>query len=476
MPDRLSSIRTTLESHGQGHLLAFWDELDEARQASLLTQLQDIDFDQLQVLIETLVGRKQQAERPRDVEPAPYYAHEPGSTYDADHYREVGEELLRAGKVAAFTVAGGQGTRLLGWRGPKGAYPATVVTGSPLFRVFAEQILANQDRYGKTIRWYIMTSLANDAPTRAFIQDNRCFGLDRRNIFMFPQGTIPSIEAETGKLLLADKGRVAVNPDGHGGSIKALVASGAIDAMLARGVEHISYFQVDNPLVKVIDPLFIGLHAAAPDSSGEMSSKMVPKTSPDERVGIFCRVDGKTVVIEYADPPDELAQQRDDDGRLRFCAGSIAVHMLGVKFVKKLVSGKEGFVLPYHRATKIVPYVDTKSAEMIQPQEPNAVKMETLVFDALPLAESSIVYETSRIEEFAPIKNARGNDSPATSHQLQSDRAGRWLEAHGVTVPRDAEGHVSARIEISPLTALEPNDLAKLDLPETIEPGQTIAL
>lgn len=475
MPDRLSSIRTTLASHGQEHLLAFWDELDEESQDSLLTQLQDIDFDQLQVLIETLVVRKQQAQRPRDVQPAPYYAREPGSTYDADHYREVGEDFLRAGKVAAFTVAGGQGTRL-GWNGPKGAYPATVVTGKPLFRVFAEQILANQDRYGATIRWYIMTSPANDAPTRAFIQDNRCFGLDRRNIFMFPQGTIPSIEAETGKLLLADKDRVAVNPDGHGGSIKALVASGAIDAMLARGVEHISYFQVDNPLVKVIDPLFIGLHAAAPDSSGEMSSKMVPKTSPDEKVGIFCRADGKTLVIEYSDPPDEFAQQRDEDDRLRFAAGSIAVHMLSAKFVKKLASGKEGLVLPYHRATKIVPYVDTKSAELIQPRKPNAVKMETLVFDALPLAESSIVYETSRIEEFAPIKNAQGNDSPATSHQLQSDRAGRWLEAHGVTVPRDAEGHVSARIEISPLTALEPNDLAKLKLPDSIETGQTIAL
>ena len=150
--------------------------------------------------------------------------------------------------------------------------------------------------------------------------------------------------------------------------------------------------------------------------------------------------------------------------------------MLGVKFVKKLAPGDGGFALPYHRATKIVSYVDAKSAELIQPTDPNAVKMETLVFDALPSAESSIVYETSRIEEFAPIKNAQGNDSPATSHQLQSDRAGRWLEAHGVKVPRDAEGHVSARIEISPLTALQANDLAKLNLPDAIEPGQTIAL
>ena len=475
MPDRLSSIRTTLQSHGQEHLLTFWDELDAPRQASLLTQLQEIDFDQLQSLIETLVIRKQQVERPQDIEPALFYAHKPGSTYDAEQYREVGEELLRAGKVAAFTVAGGQGTRL-GWRGLKGAYPAAVVTGKPLFRLFAEQIRATEERYGATIRWYIMTSPDNDAATRAFIQDNRCFGLDRRNIFMFPQGEMPSIEANTGKLLLADKDRIALNPNGHGGSLQALATSGAVDAMLARDIDHISYFQVDNPLVRVIDPLFIGLHAAAPDSSGEMSSKMVPKVSPDEKVGIFCRVHGKTVVIEYSDPPDELAQQRDDDGQLRFSAGSIAVHMLSAKFVKKLASGKDGFVLPYHRATKVVPYVDTKSAQLIQPQEANAVKLETLVFDALPLAESSIVYETSRIEEFAPIKNAQGNDSPATSHQIQSDRAGCWLEAHGVTVPRDADGHVSARIEISPLTALQASDLTRLDLPDTIEPGQTILL
>ncbi len=475
MPDRLSSIRTTLQSHGQEHLLAFWDELDADRQASLLTQIQEIDFDQLKVLIGTLVVHKQQVERPGDLEPAPFYAHEPGSTYDPVHYREVGEELLRAGKVAAFTVAGGQGTRL-GWRGPKGAYPAAVVTGKPLFRLFAEQIRATEERYGATIRWYIMTSPENDAETRAFIQDNRCFGLDRRNIFMFPQGQMPSIEAETGKLLLADKDRVAINPDGHGGSLRALVNSGAIDAMLARDIEYISYFQVDNPSVRVIDPLFIGLHAAAPDSSGEMSSKMVQKVSPDEKVGIFCRIHGKTVVIEYSEPPDELAQQRGDDGRLRFSAGSIAVHMLGAKFVKKLASGEEGYVLPYHRAMKIVSYVDTKSAQLIQPKEANAVKLETLVFDALPLAESSIVLETSRVEEFAPIKNAQGNDSPATSHQLQSDRAGRWLEAHGVSVPRNVDGHVSAQIEISPLTALQASDLTRLDLPDTIEPGQTIVL
>jgi UDP-N-acetylglucosamine/UDP-N-acetylgalactosamine diphosphorylase len=471
MPDRLSSIRATLEAHHQEHLLAFYNELTGTQRERLLDQVRRIDFQAL----ETSRDGTSRGGLPETIEPAPYYPNEPGSVYDAGHYRQVGEELIRAGKVAAFCVAGGQATRL-GWSGPKGTFPATAVTGKPLFRVLTEQILANQNRYRVTIPFYIMTSPPNDAATRAFFQDNNCFGLNRRNIFMFPQGVLPSIDAATGKLLLADKGTVAVNPDGHGGSIKALAASGAIEDMGVRGTEHISYFQVDNPLVRVIDPLFVGLHAAAPDSSGEMSSKMVAKTDPDEKVGVFCRVNGKTTVIEYADLPSRLAHQRDDAGRLRFGGGSIAVHLIGVKFVQALNAGSRGFALPLHHAVKEVQHIDLKSGEIVVPEAPNAIKLETFVFDALPRARSSIVYETRRTEEFAPIKAAQGVDSPATSHQLQPDRNGGWLEAHGVEVPRDDEGRVAARIELGPLTALERDDLARLSLPASIRPGEAVVL
>jgi UDP-N-acetylglucosamine/UDP-N-acetylgalactosamine diphosphorylase len=296
---------------------------------------------------------------------------------------------------------------------------------------------------------------------------------------MFPQGVLPSFELETGRMMLAAKDEIAVNPDGHGGSIKALADSGAIEDMVARGIEHISYFQVDNPLVKVVDPLFIGLHAAATDSSREMSSKMVPKAYPQEKVGVFCRVgagEGKTIVIEYSDLPPQLATERDAGDRLRFIAGSIAIHIIGVQFVRKLTADKRRFGLPYHRAEKKVPHLDLATGKLIDPDKPNAVKLETFVFDALAQAESSIVYETSRVEEFAPIKNADGVDSPATSHQLQSDRGGNWLEARGVKVPRAQDGRVQARIEINPLTALEPADLQPADLPRSIAPGQEIVI
>src|SRR5690606_36750914 len=152
--------------------------------------------------------------------------------------------------------AGGQGTRL-GWKGPKGTYPATAVTGKPLFRVFAEQLHATQRKYGATVTWYIMTSPINDAETRAYFADNTFFGLDRKNVMKFPQGVLPSIELETGKLLLAEKYEVAVNHDGHGGSINALRDSGVMEDMIAWGIEQISYFQLDNPLVKCVDPLFL---------------------------------------------------------------------------------------------------------------------------------------------------------------------------------------------------------------------------
>ena len=479
--DQLDAARHLLAEHGQEHLLGFYDMLDVGRQASLLDQILAIDFNKLDILIDRHVKQEGEPELPASLEPASYYPRESQGKYDASEFRKIGEDCIRKARVAAFTVAGGQGTRL-GWNGPKGTYPATVVTGKPIFRCLAEQILANQRKYNIEIPWYIMTSPLNDAQTRNFFQDNNCFGLSRSNIFMFPQGVMPSIDAKTGKILLAGRHEIALNPDGHGGSLRALSASGAIEDLRGRGIEHISYFQIDNPLVKVIDPLFIGLHIAAPDSSGQISSKMVAKTESHEKVGVFCRdggaggPEGKTRVIEYSDLPPELAQQRGADGNLRFNAGSIAIHLLSVDFVEKINSDQDRFGLPWHGALKVIPHVDMETGSRIEPDEANGVKFETFVFDAIPMADNSIVYETSRVEEFAPIKNLQGVDSPATSHQIQSDRNGSWLETRGVSVPRDDEGHVQAKIEISPLTALEPADLAKIDLPQEVEIGNSINL
>lgn len=477
MSSRLPEIRARLERHQQAHLLEGFDALDPQRQSTFLDQLEAINLEELAPLIRELVLCTPTLSAPAALEPAPFFPHDPTDPrrpWDAAAARAAGEGLLRNGRVAAFTVAGGQGTRL-GWNGPKGTFPATPVTGKPLYRLFAEQILASRQRYGVSIPWYVMTSPQSDAQTRAFFADNNWFGLPMEDLFTFPQGTMPSVGFD-GRLLLAGPGELATNPDGHGGSIKALRTSGAIEHMAARGIDVISYFQVDNPLARIFDPVFLGLHVAAGESSGEMSSKMVPKISAQERVGTFCRVGGRTVVVEYTDLPERLANDRDEHGRLRFDAGSIAIHAIGVSFVDRLTADPNRFGLPFHRAEKKVAIYDPRTGRTVEPERPNAVKLETFVFDALPLAERSIVYETSRVEEFAPIKNAEGTDSAQSSFLLQSDRAGRWLARHGVDVPTTIDGHIDARLEISPLTALDSEDLATLKLPRSVPRGGELVL
>ncbi|MBZ0173509.1 MAG: UDPGP type 1 family protein [Phycisphaerales bacterium] len=474
----LDSVRDRLAAVEQDHLLRFHDELDPAAAASLIEQINSIELDSLPRLIDTYVHGDEHFEIPTDIEPAPYYPRDPTSPahpWDRDAAVELGEQLIAQGKVGCFTVAGGQGSRL-GYEGPKGCYPTGVISNKPLFQIFAEGILAASRKHQRPIPWYIMTSPLNHEATEAFFREHDHFGLCAEDVMFFMQGTLPSFDKQAGKVLLAGKSTIATSPDGHGGAIKALHASGATADMAKRGVEHISYWQVDNPNIHVLDPVFIGLHAGAEDSSAEMSSKMLPKAEAKEKVGVFCRSAGRTMVVEYSDLPDALAEQTNPDGSLRFIAGSPAIHMLGVAFVDKVASDP-AFALPYHRAVKKVPYVDLETGHPVEPSEPNAVKLERFVFDAIPMAGSSIVLETDRVEEFAPVKNKDGVDSIITSKRLQTERAARWLETAGVTVPRNSDGTPDCVIEIGPLTATSAGALAgRDDLPGAIRAGSNVVL
>ncbi|MFM9996220.1 MAG: UTP--glucose-1-phosphate uridylyltransferase [Phycisphaerales bacterium] len=475
-----------LERAGQGHLLRFYDALSEPSRRHLLVQIATLDLGALPRLVAEYVRNKPAFALPAGVEPAPYYPNDPGSrvrTWDRAKFKSLGEDLLRRGRIAAFTVAGGQGSRL-GFEGPKGCFPAGAVTGKPLFQVFAEGLLATGRRHGRAVPWYIMTSPQNHSDTVRFFRERSFFGLSATNVTFFQQGVMPSLDIRTGRVLMTSKHELASNPDGHGGSIRALGVSGAVEAMKRRGVEHVSYFQVDNPIVRVLDPVFLGLHAGAPDSSGEMSSKMIPKAYAEEKLGVFCstpdaRGGGRRVeVIEYSDLPMELQRQRLADGSLRFLAGSIAVHAMSVEFLSRL-NTDPSFELPYHRAEKKVACVDAESGDVVEPTEPNAVKLERFVFDALPLCRppGSIVYETERVEEFAPIKNATGVDSVESSRQIQTERAASWLERAGVKVPRGADGAADCVLEVGPLTAMEAEDFSTgVALPKVIERGAKVAV
>ena len=443
-----------IKTAGQSEVLRFWDELDEAGRRKLSGQLAGINWQELPALIRDYVINKPQTAIPDDLAPASFFPLVPEDDATRELYRRAvaaGVEALRGGRVCCLTVAGGQGTRL-GFDGPKGTYPIGPVSGSSLFSFFAGAIRRAGIKYGHRITWYIMTSLLNREATEEFFKRQEYFGLAPEQVFFFTQGTMPAIGYD-GKLLLSAKDSLALSPDGHGGTLLALRKSGALERMEREGTDIISYFQVDNPLVKMCDPLFIGLHEL---ENSDMSAIMLAKTGPHEKLGNFCVSGGRLHIIEYSDLPEELAQKRNPDGTLAFVAGSPAIHMISRRFVADLTA--EGTLkLPWHRADKKIPAVDAAGVQ-VKPDAPNGVKLESFIFDALPLAKRTMILEGDRKEVFAPTKNATGVDSAESCRQMLIDRDARRLEAAGVAVPRRADGSVDAKIEISPAAVLDDED------------------
>jgi UDP-N-acetylglucosamine/UDP-N-acetylgalactosamine diphosphorylase len=463
-----------LSEIGQGHLLTFWGELTEEQRRRLLGQISQLDVRNIPRWVRETVKNERPLVVPTEFDPAPSYPPVPQTPEQVKKYaqaRQIGEDLLRKGKVAGFVVAGGQGTRL-GFDGPKGKYPVSPIRKKTLFQIFAESVAAARKKYGAVLPWLIMTSPLNHQETVEAIEANNYFGLGKDTVFLFQQGTLPNFDFE-GRIFLAEKDTIAVGPDGHGGSLKALYASGVLAEMKKRGVEYLSYWQIDNPLVQVFDPLFIGLHVM--EGAG-MSSKALVKAHPLEKVGNFCLVDGRVTVIEYSDLPEEQAQRRNPDGSLVFELGSIAIHILSREFVERLNADGD-FALPLHRAVKKIPHIDLSTGRKVNPDKPCGIKLETFIFDALPLSEKSVILQTVRSEEFAPVKNASGEDSPAVTERMMMERAALWLEQAGVKVPRKADGRLDCELEMSPLFALTAEDVkAKVEKIPPIRPGDRVYL
>jgi len=450
----LEDLRALAEAHGQGHIFRWWDELDGTWRDYLLDQVATLDFAELDRLVAELVLKPPQevGDDLRPAEPVEVPATEEGA---AERRRAItlGEDALRAGHVAALVVAGGLGTRLR-YVPPKGTYPAAPITGKTLFQLHAEKILAARRRYGVVIPWYVMTSEATDTPTRQFFAEHDGFGLGAENVFFFEQALSPAVDFG-GRLLLAEKGCLATSPNGHGGVVQALHESGALADMRQRGARVVSYFQVDNPLIKIVDPAFLGYHILR---GSDFSSKALRKRDADEGLGAFCYAGGALRVVEYSYLPPRYKYATDSRGRLVFEAGSIAIHAFDTEFLESLVA--QGVALPYHRADKKIKCLDG-AGRLVAPPVANGVRFEKFVFDALPYARSPLVLMVDRAEEFAPIKNKEGEDSPATARRAAIGLHARWLEQAGVAVPRDARGEPLSRIEIGPLYAEDADALRR---------------
>lgn len=462
-----ADLAARLAKHGQEHVLAFWDELSAAEQTTLSGQLAAIDLEEITALYAGEVDQPDWHETARRAEPpvamrlADREAGQGGGlgVTPADA-TAAGKAALDAGKVGVLLVAGGQGSRL-GFEKPKGMYPIGPVSDATLFQIHLEKAVALAKRHAASpgtggVPVYLMTSPITHAPTVEFLAANDRFGLAEDDLFIFCQGTMPAVDSATGKLLLAEKGRLFLSPDGHGGTIKALASYkndgvGAIEHMQRRGVECLYYLQVDNPMVPIGDAELLGYHL---QTNSELTSVAVAKTEPKDKLGNFVMVDGKLCVIEYSDFPDDVAEVKDDAGGLKYWAGSIAVHVFGVAFLERMLALKDA--LPFHVANKKVPHVGADS-QVVEPAENNALKFERFIFDLLPQAERPIVVEYAEAEVFAPLKNASGapKDTPEYVQRFLFDQHRGWLAAAGVEVSDDTP------VEISPLWALDAAGVAE---------------
>ena len=420
------------EAAGQGHVFAFLDRLDGAGRRRLFEQAASIDLEEFASLAATGTGQGH-----GNIEP-------PGDeliTLDADasaraEARERGEAEVAAGRVAVVVAAGGQGTRL-GSPAPKGMWPVGPASGKSLLQWHAEKVLYWSRKHGRGIPFVLMVSEATQEATKRFLNWHDYFGLDATWVKLACQGSLNPADDE-GKLILSAPDRIAASPNGHGGVYRALRDAKLLDLFDDYGITTLSYVQVDNPLIRPIDPVFLGYHTGR---SSQISSKSVRKTDPSEKVGVFARVDGRSAVVEYSELTDAQSAATADDGSLLYGQGSIAAHCIDVAFAHEMADRG----LPVHRARKKVPIVDA-AGQTVTPDAPNGTKFETFLFDAVPLAERALVVETSRAEEFSPIKNAEGTDSPATARRDLEAGFRSWMEGCGEEIPVGA-------LEVPPFSA-----------------------
>ena len=392
-----------LSKFGQEHILKCYDELSPAEQASLLAQIDLIDLS----VLENLDNDNNISSKRGKFEPLG------AATIDdiaanSESYEKTGLEALRAGKVAAVLLAGGQGTRL-GFDKPKGMFNIGVSRELYIFECLISNLMDVVKQTGTWIPLYIMTSEKNHDDTVEFFEKMGYFGYNSEFVRFFIQDMAPSVDFN-GKIYMEGKGRISMSPNGNGGWFSSLLRAGRMEDIKEKGVEWLNVFAVDNVLQRIADPLFIG---AVIESGMQSGSKVVSKADPDERVGVLCLEDGMPSIVEYYEMTDEMRTLRDENGDLSYRFGVILNYLFNVEKLLE-ISGKK---LPVHIVDKKIPYMNEKG-EMISPEKPNGHKFETLVLDMVHMQDSCLAYEVVRNREFAPVKNSSGVDSVDSAREL----------------------------------------------------------
>lgn len=414
----------------QGDVLRFWDRLSPEERDHLALQLAGLDWTFVEAYAKERPFTEAALTVNSEICPPSRSIHLPETDADRQSWSEAaddGRAFLRLGRTAVVVVAGGMATRL-GTASPKGMFPISPVSGRSLFHLLAEQVLALSQRYQVEIPYLVMTSQATHAATQQWFEDQHWFGLNPNSVFLFQQGTVPAFDSVSGKLLMSSESSLALNPDGHGGLPFAMSQAGLFQELRNCGVETLFYHQVDNPLVHVCDPAFIGMHLR---DAADVSLKYVSKRTPDECLGLLVEINGRPRMIEYSDLPKEIGELRDPTGKLKLRAGNTGIHLFQRDFLERIAV--EPASLPWHSVHKKVPYLDA-AGTLIHPECPNALKYERFIFDSFSSAKFVLAVETDREAEFAPLKNAEGDCSADVVKQSLIAAAAKRLRAVGVSV------------------------------------------
>ena len=401
----MDKMEDILKQQNQEHLLSF----SNINKKSLEEEILDINFNQLNQLYKNIFEKKDIS--PIKIEPINYIEKEKLNVEEYEKYKLLGEKIIKENKYAVVTMAGGQGTRL-GHNGPKGTYDFGLDTHKSIFEVLCEELKEGYKKYNVYIPWYIMTSKQNHEDTIKFFEEKKYFGYPKEEIMFFQQGELPVLD-EQGKLLLDKEGNINKAADGHGGIFVSMRKNNIIENMKKRGIKWIFIGPVDNILVKMVDSIFIGI---CEDKKVLAGGKSIIKAYPEEKVGVFCKKEQRPSVIEYTEISKEMSQMRDDQGNLIFGESHINCNLFNIDVIEDISKDK----LPYHSAHKKIEYLG-KNGEVIKPEEPNAYKFEAFIFDAFEQLEDMAIFRVKREEEFAPIKNAEGKDSPETARKLYKE-------------------------------------------------------
>ena len=411
MDNTLEEAKAILKKYNQEHLLNGYEKLEEKKQKQLLNQIMNIDFELIKSLYDNT--KKENSTNDDKIEPMEYLdKYKLNDKYK--YYENIGKQAIKEGKLAAVTMAGGQGTRL-GHTGPKGTYDIGLDSHKSLFELLCDYLKEEGKKYGVTIPWFIMTSRENNKETVEFFEKNKFFGYQKdKNIFFFIQGELPMVDTE-GKILIGEDGLIKQAADGHGGIYESLVKNGMTEKMKQLGIEWVFIGGVDNCLVKMVDPVLMGV---AIDKEVTVACKSIVKANPHEKVGVFCKRNGRPGVIEYSEITDEMAEAVDENGELLYGESHILCNLFNIKAVERMGTTP----LPYHSAYKKAKFID-KDGNLVVPDSPNAYKFEAFLFDAFGEVDDMAILRVKREEEFAPVKNAdtAGVDCPSTARKLYEE-------------------------------------------------------